>query len=317
MIGQTISHYRILELLGAGGMGVVYRAEDIRLRRTVALKFLPIEATQDRDARDRLVAEAQTASALDHPNICTIHEIDETPDGRMFLAMSYYEGETLKDRVARGPMPIDDALDVIAQVARAVAAAHDAGVVHRDIKPANIMLARRGEVKLLDFGIAKLSGRTALTRTGITVGTIAYMSPEQIAGHGGDILSDVWSLGVVLYEMIAGIRPFDGEHQVAMMAAIANAAPTPLRAVRADTPPELEEIVRRALEKNRDARHQTVHELLKEIESLRLSRTVPTAAGVPVPPTSRAWSRRGIAVTAAAIIAVAFAAGWFAYRENR
>ena len=263
MIGQTISHYRIVERLGAGGMGVVYRAEDVRLRRAVALKFLPVEATQDRDARDRLVAEAQTASALDHPNICTIYEIDETPDGRMFLAMSYYEGETLKERIARGPMAIDEALDVAMQVTRAVAAAHDADVVHRDIKPANIMLTRRGEVKLLDFGIAKLAGRTVLTRTGTTVGTIAYMSPEHLIGQGGDVRSDVWALGVVLHEMVAGSLPFTGEHEVALMAAIANAAPAPLRAARPDAPPELDQIVRRALDKNRDTRYQSAHELLR------------------------------------------------------
>ncbi|HET7220356.1 MAG TPA: serine/threonine-protein kinase, partial [Vicinamibacterales bacterium] len=317
MIGQTISHYRIVERLGAGGMGVVYRAEDVRLRRAVALKFLPIEATQDREARDRLVAEAQTASALDHPNICTIYEIDETPDGRMFLAMSYYEGETLKERIARGPMAIDEAVDIAAQVARAVVAAHDAGVIHRDIKPANIMLTRRGEVKLLDFGIAKLSGRTALTRTGTTVGTLAYMSPEQLVGQGGDALSDVWALGVVLHEMVAGSLPFTAEHDVALIAAIANAAPTPLRVVRADVPPELEYIVRRALEKNRDARYQSVREFLHDIESLREHRAGPTVAEPPPRATSRAFGWRGIAAMVAVILALGSAAVWFAYRGNR
>ena len=317
MIGQTISHYRIVELLGAGGMGVVYRAEDIRLRRAVALKFLPIEATQDREARDRLVAEAQTASALDHPNICTIHEIDETSDGRLFLAMSYYEGETLKDRIARGPLPLDEAVNVVRQVARAVAAAHDAGVIHRDIKPANIMLTRRGEVKLLDFGIAKLSGGTALTRTGITIGTIAYMSPEQLSGQGGDVLSDVWALGVVLHEMIAGTRPFAAEHEVAMIAAIANAAPTPLRTVRPDAPPELQHIVRRALDKNREARYQSVHELLKDIESLQASRTGAATAQAPAQPASRAPNGRRIAAIVAITLAAGSAAGWFGYREKR
>ena len=317
MIGQTISHYRIVERLGAGGMGVVYRAEDVRLRRAVALKFLPIEATQDRDARDRLVAEAQTASALDHPNICTIYEIDETPDGRLFLAMSYYEGETLKERIARGPMAIDEALDVAAQVTRGVAAAHDAGVIHRDIKPATIILTRRGEVKLLDFGIAKLSGRTALTRTGTTVGTIAYMSPEQLVGQGGDVLSDVWALGVVLHQMVAGSLPFTGEHDVAIIAAIANAAPTPLRTVRADIPPELEHIVRRALEKNRDARYQSAHELLRDVESLRERRAGTAAAERPAQFPTRAWGWRSIAAIAAIILAIGSTAGWFVYRGNR
>ena len=317
MIGQTISHYRIVERLGAGGMGVVYRAEDVRLRRAVALKFLPVEATQDRDARDRLVAEAQTASALDHPNICTIYEIDETPDGRMFLAMSYYEGETLKERIARGPMAIDEALDVAMQVTRAVAAAHDADVVHRDIKPANIMLTRRGEVKLLDFGIAKLAGRTVLTRTGTTVGTIAYMSPEHLIGQGGDVRSDVWALGVVLHEMVAGSLPFTGEHEVALMAAIANAAPAPLRAARPDAPPELDHVVRRALDKNRDTRYQSAHELLRDIESLRERHSTVAAPEQPGPPTTRAWGWRRLATIAAIVLAIGSAAGWFVYRSNR
>ena len=317
MIGQIISHYRIVERLGAGGMGVVFRAEDVRLRRAVALKFLPIEATQDRDARDRLVAEAQTASALDHPNICTIYEIDETPDGRMFLAMSYYEGETLKERIARGPMSIGEALDVVAQVARAVAAAHDAGIIHRDIKPANIMLTRRGEVKLLDFGIAKLSGGTALTRTGTTVGTVAYMSPEQLVGQGGDVLSDVWALGVVLHEMVAGSLPFTGEHDVALIGAIANAAPKALRTVRADAPPELELIVRRALEKHRDARYQSARELLHDVEALRERRAGVATAAVPAPPATRARSWRSLAAIAAIVIVIASAAAWFVYRNNR
>ena len=202
MIGETISHYRILELLGAGGMGVVYKAEDTRLKRLVALKFLPIELTKDLEAKERLMQEAQAASALDHPNICTIHEIDETPDGRLFLALAYYDGETLKQRVARGPLPIDQAVDIASQVARAVLAAHEAGIVHRDIKSANILVTRRGEVKLLDFGLAKLAGQTALTRTGTTVGTVAYMSPEQINGDNATERSDVWALGVVLYEIL-------------------------------------------------------------------------------------------------------------------
>src|SRR5213078_4887972 len=151
MIGETISHYRIVELLGAGGMGVVYKAEDSRLKRLVALKFLPLELTRDPEAKERLVQEAQAASALDHPNICTIHEIDETPDGRLFVAMAYYEGETLKERIARAAFTIDEAIEVIAQMARAIAAAHATGIVHRDIKPANVILTPRGEVKLLDF----------------------------------------------------------------------------------------------------------------------------------------------------------------------
>jgi eukaryotic-like serine/threonine-protein kinase len=317
MIGETISHYRIVELLGAGGMGVVYRAEDLRLRRTVALKFLPIEATQDREARERLLLEAQTASALDHPNICTIHEIDETPDGRVFLAMTFYEGETLKQRIARGPLPVAEALSIVSDVARAIAAAHDASVIHRDIKPANIMLTRRGEVKLLDFGVAKLTGRTALTRTGATVGTIAYMAPEQLTGYGADHRSDVWSLGVVLYEAIAGRLPFAGEHEVAVISAIANAAPAPLDATRDGVTPELQRLVRRALEKDPAIRYQSAHELLRDLDALRgASTTVATAVTgvVTAPARSRPWLVP--AVAAVLIVAVAGSV-WFVSRGRR
>src|SRR5215208_2786922 len=185
-IGDHVSHYEILETLGAGGMGVVYKAHDTKLKRAVALKFLSLALVRDADAKERLVHEAQAASALDHPNICTIYEVDETDDGLLFVAMAYYEGETLKQRIARTPIAIDEAVDFITQIARAVAAAHHAGIIHRDIKPANIILNRRGELKLLDFGLAKLTGQTALTRTGATLGTIAYMAPERIGGGDAD-----------------------------------------------------------------------------------------------------------------------------------
>ena len=315
MIGEAVSHYRITAMLGAGGMGVVYRAEDVRLKRTVALKFLPVEATQDPEARERLVAEAQTASALDHPNICTIHEVDETPDGRMFLAMSYYEGETLKARIARGSLPVNEALAIAAQVARGLAAAHDAGVIHRDIKPANIMLTGRGAVKLLDFGIAKLIGRTALTRTGVTVGTIAYMAPEQITGQVADQQSDVWALGVVLYEMLAGRRPFDGEHEVAVISAIVNAPPPSLSTARADLPPGLEAIVRRALEKSREVRYPSAHELLSDIEAWQGSQAT---AAIPLPTRpSRPWGLRATALAVAAVLAIGSVTGWFVMSSRR
>ena len=178
MIGQTISHYRILEELGSGGMGVVYKAEDTKLKRTVALKFLPPELTRDKAAKTRFIHEAQAASALQHHNICTIHEIDETKDGRLFICMDCYEGETLKEKIAKGPLPVKEALGIAMQIAEGLSEAHRAGMVHRDVKPANVMLTRSGVAKILDFGLAKLAGMTKVTKMGTTVGTVAYMSPE-------------------------------------------------------------------------------------------------------------------------------------------
>ncbi len=273
--GESVSHYRVVELLGAGGMGEVYKAEDTRLKRPVALKFLPLALTLDRDAKNRLVHEAQAASALDHPNICTVYEIDETDDGRMFLAMAYYEGDTLKQRIAQGPLGVDEALDIISKVGRAVAAAHEAGIVHRDIKPANIMLTRRGEVKLLDFGVAKLAGQTELTRTGSTLGTLGYMAPEQITGAGFDARSDVWALGVVLYELLAGRLPFRGEHDVAVLRAIADTEPPPLDKVRNDVPPAVASIVTKALQKEPRNRYPSAAEFLRP----PLSRPLASSAG--------------------------------------
>src|SRR5262245_11372824 len=197
--GDILSHYRILGLLGAGGMGEVYKAEDTRLKRVVALKVLTPALSEQADAKQRLIVEAQAASALDHPNICTIYEIDETDAGRVFLAMAHYDGETLSKRLARGAVPVAEAIEIAIQLTRGVAAAHDAGVIHRDIKPANIFLAARpaddpARVRLLDFGIAKVADQTGLTRTGTTVGTIAYMAPEHAAGHAVDHRADLWSI---------------------------------------------------------------------------------------------------------------------------
>jgi len=317
IIGETISHYRVLALLGAGGMGEVYKAEDTRLRRPVALKLLPIGLVQDADAKARLVHEAQAASALDHPNICTIHEIDETPDGRMFVAMAYYEGDTLKQRIASGPMSIDEAIDIVSQVARAVAAAHDAGIIHRDIKPANIMLTRRGEVKLLDFGVAKLVGQTALTRTGTTLGTVAYMAPEQFTGVF-DGRSDVWALGVVLYECLTGRLPFAGEHELAMMRAIADDPPRPLREARPAVPPPLESAIARALQKDPRARYASAGELLQDLQALRPGPATATVAAtgqhVPQPIVTR---RRALVGGVALLLGVTAAGFWIVQRNER
>ena len=202
--GTTLGPYQVVSQLGSGGMGVVYQATVPRLKRTVAIKLLPPDLTRDDTAKQRFLQEAQAASALDHPNICTIHEINETDDGQLYLVMAHYEGETLKERIERGPLPLDDAVDIGTQVGQGLAEAHEAGIVHRDIKPANLLVTKTGVVKILDFGLAKLAGAEDVTQTGTAVGTVAYMSPEQARGEEVDHRTDIWSLGVVLYEMLAG-----------------------------------------------------------------------------------------------------------------
>jgi serine/threonine-protein kinase len=270
MIGQTVSHYKILEELGGGGMGVVYKAEDTKLKRTVALKFLPSELTRDKDAKTRFIHEAQAASALQHHNICTIHEIDETDDGRMFISMDCYEGETLKERIAGGPLPVEEALDIAIQVAEGLAKAHAAGMVHRDIKPANIVITSDGIVKILDFGLAKLAGQTKLTKTGTTVGTVAYMSPEQARGEGVDARSDVFSLGAVLYEMLTGELPFKGDHEAAILYGIINTTPASVGEYNSDCPTQLQEIVDKSLVKNVGERYQSASHLSADLTSLQI-----------------------------------------------
>jgi hypothetical protein len=272
LIGQTISHYRVLEKLGGGGMGVVYKATDLRLNRFVALKFLSSDLTRDADAKQRFVQEAQAASALDHPNICTIHEIDETSDGELFLTLAYYEGETLKHRIERGPLPIDDAIDIATQVARALARAHETGIVHRDIKPANLMLPKDGPVKIVDFGLAKLVGHSDLTKTGTTVGTVAYMSPEQIRGAEAGPAADVWAVGVVLYQMLAGRRPFDGKDDLGVISSILDDTPRPIGELRPETPEPARRIVARALSKQVSARYRSATELLADLVALQAER---------------------------------------------
>jgi len=267
MIGKTISHYKILSKLGEGGMGVVYKAEDTKLKRPVALKFLPPELTRDSGAKERFIHEAQAASGLQHHNICTIHEIEETREGRLFICMDCYEGETLKGKVARGALPVEEAIDLVTQVAEGLAKAHESGIVHRDIKPANIMVTKDGVVKILDFGLAKLAGVTGVTRTGTTMGTAAYMSPEQARGEDVDHRTDIWSLGVVLYEMVTGHLPFKGEHEQAVIYMILNQDPPSLAGFRSDIPDAFQQIVAKALEKDRAHRYQNVGALVKDLRT--------------------------------------------------
>jgi len=270
MIGKTISHYRIIEKLGEGGMGIVYKAEDLKLKRTIALKFLSPELTRDTEAKERFIQEAQATSALDHPNICTIHEIDETEDGQLFIVMAYYEGETLKKKIERGQLELEQSIDIAVQVAQGLAIAHEKGIIHRDIKPANIMITERDEVKILDFGLAKLTGtKIRLTITGKTLGTVAYMSPEQTQNLPVDCRTDIWSLGVVLYEMLTGQLPFKGEFDLPMMYSIVNDEPEPVHKYCPDLSPELLYMLNRALEKDVEDRYQTANDFLIDLRRLK------------------------------------------------
>jgi serine/threonine-protein kinase len=268
MIGHTVSHYRIIERLGGGGMGVVYKAEDTALKRFVALKFLPAEMTRDPEAKNRFVAEARAASSVDHPNICTVHEIGETEDGQLFICMTLYTGESLRNKIREGKFTVSEAVRVCIQTGIGLAKAHAQGIVHRDIKPANIMLTDEGQVKIVDFGLAKLAGQSTLTRSGTAMGTIAYMSPEQARGESVDARTDIWSLGMVLFELLTGTLPFKGDHEQALVYAILHAEPARAGDLRCDVPQELEKIIDKAMEKNPAARYQSMYELVWDLEEV-------------------------------------------------
>ncbi|UCE41657.1 MAG: protein kinase [Candidatus Aminicenantes bacterium] len=262
--------YKILERLGIGGMGVVYKAEDTKLKRMVALKFLSPELTQNERARERFIHEAQAASALDHPNICTIHEIDETEEGQMYIAMAFYTGESMKEKIQRGPLSLKDTLDIAIQVSKGLAKAHEHDIVHRDIKPANIMMTDDGLAKIVDFGVAKLSGSTRVTRDGTAVGTAAYMSPEQAMGEEVDQRTDIWALGVLLFEIMTGEPPFKGENEQAILYSILNREPNTIKGLETAVPKELEQIIRLALSKDRKKRFSSAMELSQNLEDLKL-----------------------------------------------
>jgi serine/threonine protein kinase len=260
--GELILHYEIQGRLGAGGMGVVFRALDRKLQRSVALKFLPFASFRDENSRERLLREAMAASALDHPNVGAVHSIEETADGRLFIVMPCYPGETVKQRIDRGPLPASQAVDMAMQAASGLAKAHQKGIIHRDIKPSNLIVTPDGMVKIVDFGLAKFLDRTSLTETGTTMGTAAYMSPEQISGGPIDYRTDIWSLAATFYEMLQGKPPFDGENAAAMLYSVVNNPPAPLTGV----PQPLQQVVLKCLAKNPQERYGSMADLIHALE---------------------------------------------------
>jgi serine/threonine-protein kinase len=266
--GQTVSHYTILEHVGSGGMGMVFKAQDLKLDRTVALKFLPPELTRDPESKQRLIFEARALSSIQHKNICVVHDIDETDDAVVFISMEWLEGETLRRKIEAGPLPINEVVHIASQVAQGLAKAHATGIIHRDIKPANIIITEDRTVKILDFGLAKVIGRGLPTKSGTTLGTIAYMSPEQARGEAVDARSDIWSLGAVLYESVTGRRPFGGDYDQAAIYGILNEKHRPASGLRADIPAQLEQIINRCLEKTPSARYPDAGALVQDVRRI-------------------------------------------------
>jgi serine/threonine protein kinase len=268
MINRTISHYTILEKLGQGGMGIIYKAEDVKLKRTVVLKVLPESLTQDEEFKRRFILEAQNASSLQHNNICTIHEIDETPDGHLFISMDCYEGESLKKRISRDLMNVDEIMGITFQIAEGLHKAHENKIIHRDIKPANLFITKEGIIKILDFGLAKRIDRTQFTQIGVKFGTTDYMSPEQIKGEKVDRRTDIWSLGVVLYEMLTGRHPFQADNEQAILYLILNQDPEDALRYRTDAPAGLLGILEKSLAKEREDRYEDLAMMIEDLKKV-------------------------------------------------
>jgi serine/threonine protein kinase/formylglycine-generating enzyme required for sulfatase activity len=303
--------YRILDEIGRGGMGVVYRAEDIKLKRTVALKSLPPHLMHSPELKERFIIEAQAAAALSHPNICVIHEVEEA-GGQSYIAMEYVEGETLRDKIKRGPLAAEDALDITGQIAAGLGEAHKKGIIHRDIKSANIMVTEKGQAKIMDFGLAKLRAGSSLTKSQTTLGTVAYMSPEQARGDEVDQRTDIWSLGVVLYEMLTGELPFKGDRDVSIIYSIIHEEPKPLKFRKPPVPVELQQVLARALKKNRETRYGSAEEILKDVRAYQASLQLAESGVVNLKTLGRRLRKPKIAIPAVlAIVGVVFLGTWF------
>ena len=309
--------YKIIEELGRGGMGIVYKAEDSKLKRTVALKFLPEELMRDAESKERFVREAQSAAALDHPNICTVHEIDEA-EGKIFISMAYVDGQSLKEKIKSSPWNLKETLDVAIQIAEGLEEAHSKGIIHRDIKSANVMLTKKGQAKIMDFGLAKISGDTLVTRAGTTLGTVAYMSPEQARGEEVGTSSDIWSMGVVLYEMLSSQLPFKGELETSVMYSIVHEDPRSLRDVQPDVPVEMQKVIERALAKKPESRYASAAEMMEDLKQIQKTLGVAGAEKLDFRSVWRRTRRPQIAIPAVLIvIALFFLAVWSIRRSTK
>jgi tRNA A-37 threonylcarbamoyl transferase component Bud32 len=314
---ELADKYKIEDIVGRGGMGIVYRAEDTKLKRRVALKFLPSELIQDKEAKERFILEAQTAAALSHPNICTIHEIDEE-EGKTFIAMEYVKGQNLREKLYKSPLEVEEVLDMAIQVAQGLDEAHKKNIIHRDIKSANVMVTEKGQAKIMDFGLAKIKGATLLTREGTTLGTVAYMSPEQARGEEVDQRSDIWSLGVVLYEMLSGELPFKGDREASILYSVVHEEPKPIKEIKRDIPPELQQIVNKALRKKLESRYASAAEMIKDLKKYQDVLRAEELGALNLRTILRRIRRPQVAIPALSVlIIIILASVWFFNRQAK